>query len=164
MIAFTVDGVPATKGSYRAFTYKRKTGGVGARVDNDNPKCKAWQTAIGWKAKIAMRAWWREGRVHHVGSADLSEPLTCDARVSAVFRFPRPKKTKFSRPRQDIDKLLRALFDGMSGIVVDDDARFVLGPCDKRWCEAGELPGVSVTVEPCDDGRPAVAIVVSEEG
>lgn len=131
MIRFTVPGKPATKGSFRAYTIKRRDGRIGARVDNDNPRCKSWQESVGWAARAAMR----------------SAPLMTGAvAVDVVFRFERPAKIKragdYTGPLPDIDKLERALLDGMTGIVYVDDAQVAQVHKRKEWGP----PGVSVSV------------------
>ena len=90
-----VDGVPETKGSWRALP--------SGRMKRDNPREAGWANAIGWAAK----AKW-------LGRA----PLTCSLLVEARFFLPRPIGKK---NRRDIDKLLRSAFDAMQKIVYIDD-------------------------------------------
>lgn len=127
MISFHVPGVPATKGSYRTF---RSRAGKQV-VKNDNARCKPWQEAIGWSARAAMRS---------------ASPMTGAVTLDVVFRFERPKTTKLATPRLDVDKLLRALLDGMTGIVYVDDKQVAQVHARKEWgptgaeVTAGELP------------------------
>lgn len=133
MIRFEVAGQPATKGSFRAIVTRGKTaaGRPKAIAKNDNPRCDAWQEAVGWAAKAAMR-----------GAAPIAGSVTLDV----VFRFARPKRLdragRYDGPMLDIDKLQRALFDGMSGIAFVDDAQIVHVHVRKEWGP----PGVAVTV------------------
>lgn len=127
MIAFTVDGTPATKGSYRAYTVKRKDGRTGARVDHDNKRYRPWAARVGWIARLVMA-----GR----------PPIAGPVRVDLTFRIARPKRTKLSAPRPDGDKMERATWDAMSGVVFVDDSQVVAWSGRKEWGD----PGVDVTV------------------
>jgi Holliday junction resolvase RusA-like endonuclease len=125
-VEFTVPGEPATKGSYKAFPGRNGK----MVVKNDNPRCKGWQDAIATVARFAM-----QGR----------KPLTCAVTVRAAFRCRWEGKGEPSGvPFVDLDKLQRALFDGLQGVVLDDDALVVDVHATKTWGE----PGVTVTVEP----------------
>ena len=121
---FGVEGRPETKGSAKAFRSK-STGKV--IVVNDNARCKAWQTAVAWKARLAMRS---------------APPTPAPVEVAVTFRVARPKKTKLAAPRLDLDKLARALLDGMTGVVYVDDKQVVRLVAVKEWGE----DGASVTV------------------
>ncbi len=119
-LSFKVDGMPQTKGSARAFMPK------GARfpvVTNDNPKCKNWQGMIATAAAQAM-----------VGYEIMSGPVS----LGLTFFLPRPKghfgsgknahALKPSAPKHhttkpDFDKLVRAVKDGLKGIVYRDDSQ-----------------------------------------
>lgn len=124
---FTVSGRPETKGSAKAFRH-RGTGKIIVR--NDNEKCAGWSRAVGWSARAAMR-----------GAQPISGPVT----VEAVFRFPRPKTTKLRAPRLDLDKLARALLDGMTGIVYVDDKQVAELRARKEWGPAGVAVSVFET-------------------
>ncbi len=137
MITFDVAGDPQTKGSAKAFK-SRTTGDI--VVVNDNGKCAGWGRAIGWCAKAAMR-----------GAAPLTGPVT----VEAVFRFPRPKTTKLRAPRLDLDKLARALLDGMTGIVYVDDKQVDELRARKEWGPAGVAVAVFETSPPAAQRAPA---------
>ncbi len=92
-----VDGVAETKGSW-VFLGR-------GRCKSDNPRERAWSTAVGWAAKIQMRG--APPRRERVG-------------VTILFRLPpRPDGTK--RNQRDIDKLARSVLDALSGIAYADD-------------------------------------------
>ena len=72
---------------------------------------------------------------------------------------PKPKKPKFSVPATtpDIDKLLRAVLDGMvwkdkegdgkwHGILIEDDARFISVGTSERFVSGDEPTGVHIWV------------------
>ena len=86
-------------------------------------------------------------------------PTTGPVDVTVGFHFPRPKShygtgknaghVKDSAPdhhitRPDIDKLLRALLDGMTGVVFKDDSQVAEIVARKYY---GETPAVYVQVE-----------------
>jgi Holliday junction resolvase RusA-like endonuclease len=97
MITFRVIGIPQPQGSARAFTYHRKAekgGGIGARVDSDNPNLKAWRRDVAKMAALVYRG----------------EPLRGPVRLVADFYLPAPKSMRAPRAhitRPDADKLLR---------------------------------------------------------
>lgn len=131
--SFDVRGQPATKGSYRAIVTRGKTkaGGPKAITLNDNAKCKGWQVAIGWAAK-AKRA--------------TPHPFAGAVDLSVMFEVERTRNTRRARfPPQDVDKMLRALLDGMTGIVYEDDRQVIAVRVRKEWAGV-EGPGVTVTV------------------
>lgn len=92
--SFRVDGLPETKGSWRALG--------GGKMKRDNPREKDWGEAVGWAARIAMR-----NKLPIVG-----------ALVALDFELPPPVGKKNKR---DIDKLARSCLDAMNGLVYIDD-------------------------------------------
>jgi crossover junction endodeoxyribonuclease RusA len=121
VVAFVVDGTPAPQGSK---TVGRSSGGA-SFVREDNPDTEPWRNAVATRARAAM-----------AGRPPLPGPLELDV----AFMFGRPKshyrtgrnagRLKPSAPiycdkRPDLDKLLRAIGDAITGIVVVDDAAIV---------------------------------------
>lgn len=133
MISFTVPGKPATKGSVRAIVAGRtRAGRPKAIAVADCERLKPWADAVGWAARAAMAG-------HYI--------MTRPVEIGARFRFARPKTTKLAVPAPDLDKLLRAAFDAMTGIVYEDDKQAERVDAHKRWCEPGEEPGVDIVVK-----------------
>mgnify|MGYP000390831330 FL=1 len=64
-------------------------------------------------------------------------PMKGAVTIEAVFRFPRPPTTKLAAPRLDVDKLARALLDGLTGIVYVDDKQVARLHARKEWGPAG---------------------------
>lgn len=145
-VSFWVSGVPATKGSARAFgAVDKATGRVRAWTRNDaSEKARPWSAAVSAAAQLAMGE-----------RAPLDEPL----RVSLSFRLARPKKhyraggqlradaPAFASSTPDVDKLARCLLDALIGIVVRDDARIAVLVAEKRYSDDGRL-GAEIVVEP----------------
>jgi len=135
-IEFRVWGVPAPQGS------KNQFGGEA------NPRTKPWRENISVDAANAMM-----GR----------ELFTGPVMAYVQFRFPRPashygsgknkNKLKASAPvyrdgTPDLDKLLRAVGDAITGFVVRDDRQVVCWVATKVW---GGTPGATIRVEPLLD-------------
>lgn len=127
-ITFAVRGIPVPQGSVRAFI-----AGGRARVATKSAPLMAWRTAIATAAASAMA----------------EQPvITGPVKVSATFRMPRPKsapkRVTWPATKPDIDKLARALLDGITGVVIRDDSLVVVLDAGKFFDEA---PGVHVRVE-----------------
>lgn len=154
MIAFIVLGRPQQRGSKQAHArYDNsgkpitKDGRVLTFAKDANPKSKAWMDSVRSAAVEAMGKDW--------------EPLRCPIRLSVRFEFGRPKShygsgrngdlVKASAPREhaqtpDLSKLMRAVEDGMTGIVYSDD-RQICGyeECVKTWTNGVERAVIRVT-------------------
>ena len=152
--SFDVYGQPATEGSTRAYPYRKPDGTLGSRIVHDNPKLHAWREAVGWAAKARKPPGWPTGG-----------PMA----VEATFRIPRPKshytrgKTPLLRPDApprptghstgDLDKLVRALGDSLTGITWDDDSQIVTITAHKHWHATG-TGALTCTVEHVEEGQP----------
>ena len=141
MIAFEVQGVPATKGSARAVTDKR-TGRALLLASGSKKNARdqrSWSTAVGWAAKIAM-----------CGRSPLVGPLV----VAVVFWLPRPESVIAERPivKRDGDKLLRSTWDALTGIAIADDGQIVEWSGAKFYAD-GRAPGAHITIAPAPPAR-----------
>jgi len=75
-------------------------------------------------------------------------PFTGDISVTVEFMAKRPKTTKLSAPRGDIDNYLKAAFDAMNGLVFDDDKQIVICHARKSWTPSNEDEGyIKVSIE-----------------
>jgi crossover junction endodeoxyribonuclease RusA len=122
-----VPGKPAPQGS------KRHVGG-GVMVESSKAVAP-WRTTVAWHAAQAYRV----------------APLDGAVWVSLLFVMPRPAATpKRSTPqavkRPDLDKLTRAVFDALSGVVWRDDSQVVQLVASKRLASLEEQPGVNIRV------------------
>lgn len=75
-------------------------------------------------------------------------PYTGDISVTVEFMAKRPKTTKLSSPRGDIDNYAKALFDSLNGKAFDDDKQIVIAHLRKSWTESHEEEGyIKVTIK-----------------
>ena len=128
MIKFTAYGKPETKGSTKAFVR-----GGRAIITNDNPKTKAWQTIVAWEAQRN-----RPGDI-------IQEAV----QVNLKFYFLRPKsvpvkKRPFHTVKPDIDKITRAVLDGLKGTIYSDDSVVVKLIVEKEY---GDPPRCEIEVK-----------------
>lgn len=140
MIKFTVHGVAQPMGSKTAFVRGKR-----AIITDANPKARQhWANAVTAAAADAM-----QGRSPIIG------PVSADV----TFRFCRPKshygtgrnagQIKVSAPRRhsqspDIDKLLRALFDALTGVVYLDDRLIWRVSSAREWTAGAAQTEVAI--------------------
>lgn len=127
-VSFRVAGIPVAQGSKNGYV----RGNRAVLVDVNKDRLKPW------RAEIAK-------------AADVGVTFDCPVAVKLEFFMPRPKRPKFNRPavKPDIDKLARAVLDGLTdGGLLADDSRVVRLVADEFYTET---PGVSVTVREVAD-------------
>jgi crossover junction endodeoxyribonuclease RusA len=121
-----VPGTPAPQGSKRH---------VGRGILIEQSK------AVGpWRERVALAA-------HQHGLTLMDGPVAVDL----TFVLPRPKsapktRTPAATKRPDIDKLIRAILDALTGVAFSDDAQVVELTANKRLADPGCGPGVWITV------------------
>lgn len=128
-VQFFAPGIPQPKGSTRAFVKSGR-----AVVTSDNPKLKGWQRTI---AKAAP------ARVQFDG------PVS----VFARFLMPHPttgKRRQFHTVRPDVDKLLRAVNDSLTGVLWKDDAQIVNVEGEKHYANSRAEVGAHIMVHEVD--------------
>ena len=100
-VAFFVDGVPVTKGSWKV----TRTG----HLRPDNVRERPWANAVAWTAKS-------------VGVQPVDGPVT----ISIDCYYPSPKKPTHAFPsRNDVDKAARSVLDALKGIAWQEDQQVV---------------------------------------
>src|SRR5688572_25891060 len=135
-IEFTVPGVPKQQGSKRLLKPRSRPA-----VMVEDADVKPWRTAVGFKAAEAMR-----------GTPPTEDPVA----IVVTFHFPRPD-AHYNRPKSvrllkasapswvakapDLDKLVRAIGDALTGIVYRDDRQIVTCEASKVF---SDTPGVHV--------------------
>jgi crossover junction endodeoxyribonuclease RusA len=111
VISFTAFGIPATQGSARAFL----RGGRAVVAHDSKSKLLSWRSVVAAEAAKAFQA------------TLLPAPLDVPLLLRVLFVLPRPasapKRRVYPDRKPDLDKLLRALKDGMTGVIYTDDAR-----------------------------------------
>lgn len=113
-MSFFVAGKPIPQGSMKAFGKNL--------VHSSSKELNAWRDAIGWTAK-----------------AHFKEPLEGAVMLIATFYLPKPKSAKRDLPfvKPDLDKLIRAVGDALTGIAYIDDSQITHIFTSKIYGEAG---------------------------
>jgi crossover junction endodeoxyribonuclease RusA len=125
-IAFEVMGRPAPQGSMRS-----PRAGV---VLHSSSRLRTWRQAIGWAARGAYRG----------------PPWAGPVQLELTFSFRPPKRAGANYPqlkatKPDLDKLVRACLDALTGIVWLDDAQVYA--IDARKLQSSDSPeGVGVLI------------------
>lgn len=146
VVSFDVSGTPAPKGSARAFVSGGRAVLAPGGSSQNREKIKSWAAAV------------RHGAVGAVG--DRTEPVFIQTplMVEIVFRLSRPgghwgrsglRRTAPAAPatKPDLDKLVRATLDALTGLVFDDDSRIVRVVAEKSYAQPGH-EGATVLVRP----------------
>ena len=102
MISFRVNGLPVPQGSMKVIH--------GRVLHSQGSALAVWRSTIGWEAKVAG-----------------ATPHGLPVRITIIFIMPRPKTVKRPYPTvaPDLDKLVRGVLDGLTGIAYEDDAQVV---------------------------------------
>lgn len=121
-VEFFVAGTPAPQGS------KRHVGG--GRLIEMSKKVKPWRALVA--AAAAQQ------------DAIFEAPVS----VTAVFLLKRPQRPKWERhgTRPDLDKLARALLDGLTGPLLTDDSIVSELNVSKRYALPHEETGVHINI------------------
>lgn len=74
------------------------------------------------------------------------KPVSSAVKVELDFIMARPKSAKRAFPsvKPDLDKLIRAVLDGLTGVVYEDDSQVILIQSSKTY---GEKQGVWIGIE-----------------
>lgn len=151
MIQFHVAGTPKPQGSKRAFAFKRSDGSLGATV-----KESAGDSLKVWRARVREVAT-RMAQDSVVVPYPRGEPVD----VEVVFYLARPKshfgtgrnagRVKASAPTRpvtqpDVDKLLRAVLDALTGPMYETDSQVVKVITSKEYADGMLPPGASIAV------------------
>jgi len=151
-ISFTVHGVPVPQGSKRALVH-RSTGRA-VVIEQGGARHRDWRADVKAAAHEAMT----EYAVRLDNGENWFLPRSGPVGVSICFTVPKPKsapKTRRTWPdrRPDLDKLVRAVLDAITGEVIADDAQVVTLYCGKVYpgdamggLESLDQPGCSVKV------------------
>jgi crossover junction endodeoxyribonuclease RusA len=147
MATIHVDGVePAPQGSKKGFAVRKggiPTGKV-AMVES-SAKLRPWREAV-------------RQEVINSGMAMIEGPIG----MSVVFRLTRPKSHRTTkgeltksaprvhRCKPDVDKLIRATMDPLTGCAYKDDSQVCVISAEKRYTAPGERPGAVISLWPLE--------------
>ena len=125
-----VFGEPASQGSHSVIH--------GRIVQVNSAKHKRWRNAVAFAAMDVITE----------GFEPIDEPLE----LSVIFYLPRPKTATrdFPAVMPDLDKLIRAVGDSLSGLVYVDDSRIVSISAHKRYADH-RGPGAFIRVNTLPD-------------
>lgn len=145
-VSFVVPGEPVGKGRPRAVGRKRRDKATGQLVSytaHITPeRTENYENRIGMAGQQAMA-----GR-------DLIEgPVMVELHIALSIPQSMSKKRKalaaagdlFPTKKPDMDNVIKAIYDGLNGVVWKDDVQVVDAHVRKRF---GDTPGVSVRVVP----------------
>ncbi len=135
-----VPGKPIAQGSM-----KNLGGGVMA---HSNDGLMPWRYAIGYAARQKL------------ATLGITDPILEPMSVTLSFYFDRPKSVSIkSRPRHnvypDLDKLVRAVCDALTGACWKDDAQVFRLSAQKEYIEKGKWPnepGVNIVLHTWGEG------------
>jgi crossover junction endodeoxyribonuclease RusA len=122
-----VPGLPVTQGSKTP--RMREVSGERLRI---------WREAVGWRVKAAG---WHRDLIN--GPVRLDLRFVLPAFVSAPDRY-----WAWSQASGDLDKLVRAVGDALTGLAYTDDSRVVQLHASKHH---GAEPGVNIIIDPIGD-------------
>jgi len=139
-VTFRVYGVPAPQGSKSSFIIPGRPGTKARAVVVDGTSKVGREKHASWRGEVALQA--QNERPEVV----LDGPLWVDI----IFYMPRPpsipKKRVFPEVKPDLDKLVRATFDSMTGVTYKDDSRVVGMHTSKLYASPENPPGAIVRV------------------
>lgn len=137
-IRFTVPGEPQGKG-------RPRIGKVGQHARMFTPaKTVAYEGLVAHQAQIAMA-----GRPLLAGACRIELDVVCTVPASWSLRKQAQAVAGEVWPtkKPDADNVLKAVCDGINGVVWNDDTQAVVVAMRKRY---GRTPGVSVVVSPIE--------------
>ena len=137
-LAFTVYGDPVPQGSKRAFVVKQRA----VVVDANSAGLKSWRSQV---VSAAMEA---VNDDPDLLPGDKKHPELGAVKVTLLFFLRQPKRPRSTVPitRPDLDKLIRAVFDGLTDAgVIRDDLQVTSLSAGKRYTT--DTPRVQVFVD-----------------
>ena len=121
MIKFSVEGTPIQQGSMRHI-------GHGRMIHSKAVELAAWRADIASAAKMA-------------GCKPILDPIA----ITMRFRVKRPKSVKREYPTvaPDLDKYVRSVNDGLTGVAFADDSQVIQIIASKEYADS---PGVDIEI------------------
>lgn len=142
LVSLFIAGTPVQQGSKGASTFMADGKPKAKLFDTNGKELRPWRRAV----RDAARAAWRD-----LGRIPIGEPV--QAEVVFVFpAFPSSPDRHWHPEMPDIDKLERALYDGLvDGDLLADDRYVVKHLVSKRYAEWGEAAGAHVSIDSLAD-------------
>jgi crossover junction endodeoxyribonuclease RusA len=137
MITFQVPGLPAPQGSKRHV-------GRGVMVESSK-RLKPWRNDVACaalKARQSFEAALLEGPAHVRVRFVLPRPKS-HRRASGELK---PNAPRYPSSKPDVDKLLRAILDALTGVLWRDDSQVAVVEAVKDYGTGDEAPGAHVSV------------------
>ena len=139
MTTLFVPGTPTPQGSTKAFVRNGR-----AMITHSNNK------TMPWRDSIAAHAMERHGLIY---------PRPTALRIDMIFLMPRraaePKRRIDPHTRKpDLDKLVRAVLDALTGVWIEDDSQIVAIGASKETAAVGQKTGVALEVALITGQRP----------
>ncbi|MEI6796663.1 MAG: RusA family crossover junction endodeoxyribonuclease [Methanomassiliicoccales archaeon] len=137
-IIFFVAGEPVPQGSTKGFYIEKINRVV---ITHGNANTTRWRERIATEAQRADAS--RKARFF-----DLDREAAYEVRVNFLFTRPKsmPKKRTLHTKRPDLDKLVRAVLDGITDVLIPDDSQVMSIAARKHYCLADEQPGLHIGV------------------
>ena len=132
MVSYFVAGPPVPQGSKKAMIHPHTRRAM--LIDDNADELKPWRARVKYETIVAWR-----------GRRQIKGPV----KIELEFRMLRQKSVTREYPdvRPDIDKLMRAIFDGITEAGAwEDDSRVCKTSATKIYCTS--QPGVAITIEP----------------
>lgn len=137
-IALRIYGEPQPQGNKTGFVRGGRVVMVEGRRPESREAFKDWRGGV----SAAAKDWQRDH-----DAPTLAEPVRVEMAFYLTKPASLPKWRWLPRARPDIDKLARAVLDGITGTIVKDDGLVVSLMVTKTYA-MGKAPGASITVTP----------------
>ena len=132
-VSFSVVGVPLPQGSMRAFVPKGWSHAV--VTHKRGPDLRQWRALVAEAAGRAGQGVVLDGAIHLTLHFRLVRPKSLPRRVTEHVKKP------------DLDKLVRAVKDALTGVCYVSDSQVVAVMATKHYAQRGNAPGVVVRLE-----------------
>lgn len=99
--------------------------------------------------RAADLAVWRANIARECRATGITKQVDGSVWLRLVFFSMPPKTVKREEPyvRPDLDKLIRAVLDGLTGVAYDDDCQVTQIEAEKHYCNEFQTdPGVWITI------------------
>ena len=149
-VAFIVPGRPVPQGAMRPVVSRGRL----RAIHKDDKHLQPWRNSVSWEAVRAR------------GAQSIPFPRPAPVSLFAVFRMRRPQRPKAPWPivAPDLQHLVRAIEDAMSGILYDDDSQIVHLDARKEYVTVEQVPGVTIVVSGFPQGLDCTNAEPGREG